>query len=152
MAYVTVYVAVVTGAFTVIGATIPQVSAVIQSGRRAKREERERRESAKRDACVALLRSVGELRTQVANNHDYRGNEIAERLALVRQYAVAAKVDAVNVALLVPQSLAGPAMQLAAAAASLAVAAENTRLPPDFTDLDRCVEKLTTEALDPGQS
>lgn len=152
MADITVYVAVVTGVFAVIGATIPQASAVIQNGRQAKREQHGRYELAKREACVALLRSVHELRTQVANNHDYRGNQTAERLALVRQYASATDVAALNVALLAPQPLADLARQLAAAAERQAVEAENTTRPPDFTVLDQCVAAFTTEAVKTSQS
>jgi len=152
MADLTVYVAVTTGVFTVIGATIPQVSAVIQNSRQAKRAEREQYKSAKRDACVALLRSAGELRTQVADNQDYHGAEVAERLALVRKYAAAVQVNAVNVALLVPRPLGGLATELAQAAARLAVSAENTKVPPDFTGLDKRVEAFTAEAVQTSQS
>jgi hypothetical protein len=146
MADITVYVAVVTGVFTVIGATIPQAAAVIQSSRRAQAEERERYGSAKRDACLDLLRSVGQLRTQVANNHDYRGNEMAPRLALVREHAANTKVYAAKVAFLVPQPLADLAAKLDMAAASLATSAENPARPPDFTELDERVAAFTAEA------
>lgn len=146
MSDVTVYVAIVTGVFTVIGATIPQAAAVIQSNRRAEREARERYESAKCDACVDLLRSVGQMRTQIANNHDYRGNETAPLLALVRQHAADAQVQAVKVAFLGSKPLAELATDLAKAIARLAVKAENTTRPPDFSDLDARVAAFTTEA------
>ncbi len=144
----TVYVAVVTGVFAVLGATIPQAAAVIQSGRQARRLEREQFESGKRDACVSLLRSAGQLRTQIANNHAYQGNQLAPRLELVRQHAAATEICAVSVALLVPQPLGGLAMQLAKAASRLAVKAEeNPKHPPDFSELDNCVSEFTSEAV-----
>lgn len=147
MSDTTVYVAIVTGVFAVIGATIPQASAVIQTTRLAKREQRDRQAAIRREACVTLLRSVNDLRTQVADNHDYRGSEMAQRLALVRQYASAADISAFDVTLLVPDPLAGLARELAAAAARLAALGENTSRPPDFTEIESCAAAFTAEAV-----
>src|ERR1700733_12630385 len=102
----TVLVAVVAGGFTFLAATLPQITSAVQSTRQAKREQSERFETARREACVALLKASGELRTQVANNHDYHGDEMTARLALVREHAAAAQVAAASVALLVAQPLA----------------------------------------------
>jgi hypothetical protein len=144
----TVYIAIVTGVFTVIGATIPQAAAVIQTARQARRLEREQFQLEKRDACVALLRSAAELRTQIANNHAYQGAELAPRLELVRQHSAATKLSAVSVALLVSQPLGSLATELATAASRLAVNAEdNPKRPPDYSELDNCVAAFTTEAI-----
>lgn len=151
MTDLTVYVAVVTGVFTVIGATIPQVSTVIQNGRQAKHAEREQYKSAKRDACVALLRSAGKLRTQLADNQDYHGGETAERRALVRKHAAAVQVNAASVALLVPKPLADFATELAETAARLAVSAENPKVPLEFGEFDKRVDAFTAEAVRTSQ-
>jgi hypothetical protein len=155
MANDTVLIALVTGGFAVLGATLPQITSVVQSARRDKRKQSERFETARRDACVALLKAAGELRTQVANNHDYHGDEMTARLALVREHATAAQVAAASVALLVAQPLAELAMELAAAAGELAMeAAETTSLEqrasirlPDFAKLDRCIAAFTASAV-----
>jgi hypothetical protein len=154
MADVPVTVAVITASAAVVGAMVPQVGIAIQSARQARRERRERYESARREACVALLRAAADLRTQVSNNRDYHGEEMASRLAEVRAYAADAQVHAVNISLLVPRSLAELAQQLATAARDLAATtAANTDLDkgwviraPDFTELDACVEAFTTVA------
>lgn len=144
----TVYVAIVTGVFTVIGATIPQAAAVIQTGKQARRLEREQFASQKRDACVALLRSAADLRTQIANNHAYQGIELAPRLELVRQHSAATELGAVSVALLVSQPMGSLATALATAASRLAVnAEENPKRPPDYSELDNCVAAFAAEAI-----
>ncbi len=151
----TVLVAIVTGSSTLLAATVPLAAGVMQSTRQAKREQSERFKTAQRDACVALLKASGELRTQVANNHDYHGDEMSARLALVREHAAAAQVAAASVALLVAQPLARLAMELAAAASELAMAAaRNTRLdqgasiqPPDFEKFDGCIAAFTASAI-----
>jgi hypothetical protein len=110
---------------------------------------------AQRDACVALLKASGELRTQVANNHDYHGDDMTDRLALVRKHESAAQLAAARVAMLVAQPLAQLAGELSAAASELAMAAaKNTRLdqgssirPPDFTKIDGCIAAFTASAV-----
>jgi hypothetical protein len=146
---VSVYVAVVSAGAGVAGAAIPQIAFVVRDVRQAERDRHERRAEAKRKACLDLLRSAGELRTQVANAAQYHGDEMGTRLADIRKYAAAAQLHAVNVALLAPRKLAEPAQRLAAAASRLAAAAaDGTDLrvnemirPPDFTELD---ETFTT--------
>jgi hypothetical protein len=94
-----------------------------------------------------LLRSVGEMRAQVANSYEYRGTGIDARLADTRKYAAAIELRALNVVLLAPGQFAEPAELLAAAVRNLAKAtADNTDLTlgtmirsPDFDELDECV-------------
>jgi hypothetical protein len=155
MTDVTVYVAVISASAAVVGATIPLVGTAIESARQARRDRAERYESAKRQACVELVQAVEDLRTQVANNHDYHGDEMAARLGLVRTYAAAAKVQAVSISLLVPQQLAEPAQELAAAAGRVAEAAERntdlvlgvSRERPDLTELDAWIAAFKTRAV-----
>ncbi len=141
---VSIYVAVITAGAGVAGAGIPHFAIVARDVRLAERDRRERRAAAKRQACLDLLRSAGELRMQVANAAQYHGDEMGTRLADVRKSAAAAQLHAVNVALLAPRKLGEPAQRLAAAASRLATAAadgtdmrvqEMIRLP-DFTELD----------------
>lgn len=165
MADSTVYVAAITGAFTVLGASVPLATSVLQSKRQADSEERrfkdtqrERHRSEIRDACMALRRAVGDLRTQVANNYDYHGEEMAARLARVREHAQAAEIHAVHVSMR-DEYLGGLAMRLGTAASQLAVkTAANTdvdggvvTLPPDFTELDECIAAFVEKAKGTGQ-
>jgi hypothetical protein len=115
----------------------------------AKRGRRERRIEATREACINLLRAVGELRTEVANILSYRGDRagMAARLATVREYAQSSQLNAVAVALLSPEGLAVAAERLAASASGLADAtARLTDLDqgvlveaPEFSELDESV-------------
>jgi hypothetical protein len=156
MADVSIYVAVISASAAILGAAVSPLSAARQVSVQAKRDREERRETALRQACMDLLRAAADLRTQVANNHEYHGNETPARLAQVRQHAADAGVHAVSIALQAPQALADPARRLAAAADRLAVAtAENTDLdmgvsvrPPDFTELDTCVEAFSKLAVE----
>ncbi len=158
MADVSIYVALITAGAAVVGAAIPQVAIVARDVRQSERDRRERRVESRRQACLDLLRAVGELRTQVANNAQYHGNEMGARLAEVRKCAAAAELNAVSVALLDPDKLAEPAEQLAAAASRLAaVAAESTNLSlgnmihaPDFTELDETIVTFRRIAKDGG--
>jgi hypothetical protein len=166
MADTTVIVAIVTGTFAIIGATIPQVTTVLQSRRQAESAERQAKDvvrehhlAEKRDACTALRRAVGELRNQVASNYDYHGDEMTERLARVREFAEAAQIQAVYIAMLLPEPIAGLAMRLGAAASRLAVkTAEHTDInagvvnfAPDFTELDPCTAAFVREAVNSDQ-
>jgi hypothetical protein len=147
MASVPIYVAAITAAAGVLGAAIPQLSILLRDVRQAERDRGERRAAERRQACLDLLRAVGELRTQVANNADYNGTEMGERLAKVRKFAADAQLHAVSVALLAPVTFAEPAERLAVAANRLAeAAASDTDLKfgstvrrPNFSELDKCV-------------
>jgi uncharacterized protein YicC (UPF0701 family) len=157
MSDVSIYVAVITAAAGVAGAAISQVTGALRESRQAKRDREERHATAARQACEKLLRAVGNLRTQVANNKSFRGNRetMTPRLEMVRKYAAAARVHAASVALLVPADVAEEADRLAAAAGSLAEWTEqNTDLDlgavngePDFGDLDRCAAGFRIKAM-----
>jgi hypothetical protein len=156
----TVWVAAIAAGAAVVGATIPLVGTAIQSARQARRDRLERYQLYKRQACVELIRAVEDLRTQVANNHDYHGDEMAARLGLVRQYAAAAKVQAASISLLVPPELADPAQQLAEAAGRLAEAAERSTdlvlgvstARPDPTELDASIAAFKTSAVNESRT
>ena len=100
---------------------------------RGTRVRREDHTEALQQASVELLRAVTELRTGVANTHEYRGDRMgmAAQLAAIRTRAADSQVHALNVALLAPESLAQPAQDLARAANRLAEGATRE------TDLDR---------------
>lgn len=144
MADVSIYVAVISAGAGIIGATISQATTAIRDGRRAERDRKERLADARHQACVRLLREVLNLRVRVANNQDYHGEEMAARLAEIRECAATVEAEAVGVALMVAPELAKMADHLALAAARLAtVATENTSLQlgastqaPDFSELD----------------
>jgi hypothetical protein len=92
---------------------------------------------------------VTELRMRVANDFEYRGPEMAERLAEVRVCSASAQVHAFDLALLAPD-LAAEANALAVAVTRLAIAAENNIDLTlgiaihllDFTELDEFSERL----------
>jgi hypothetical protein len=132
---ITLYVAIVTGGFTAIGAAIPQFS----TSRQAKRAERERSGAIRRDACLALVRSAVELRTQVANCYEGGGSDMAPQLAAIRERAATAEICAHTVAFMLPP-LAGLAMSIGAVAMRLAEEAErHPKRPPSFLDLNACI-------------
>jgi hypothetical protein len=160
---VNVYVAVIAAVAGVSGAAISQAFSIIRDDRQAERDrqerERDRQErqaTERQDACRELLRAAVELRTQVANNFDYHGTDMGERLAKVRDYAAAAQIPAVSVSMLAPRQFAEPADRLAAAASRLAeAAAANTNLmqgsmttTPSFSELNECVETFRRIAVD----
>jgi hypothetical protein len=162
MTDVSVYVAVISAGAAIIGASLPQVSAIIQDGRKAKRDrlqaERDRQEQVadqRRRACVQLLRTALRLRVLVMNVQDYHGTELASLLAEIRDCAATAEVEAVSVALMVPPGHGKAAEQLAEAAGRLAfVVARNASLelgasvqPPDFSELDECVQGFKAMAM-----
>jgi hypothetical protein len=161
MADVSIFVALITASAAVLGAAVSPVSTAYQNSRQAKRELDDRHDTALRDACVDLLRSVGDLRDQVADNYDYPGgDEMVTRLAQVRQHMTAAKVDAVKVALLEPRVLGKPAKQLADAADRLAtMAAKSTdkrvraaNRAPEFTELDTYATAFSESAVNHARS
>jgi hypothetical protein len=157
MADSSIFVALIAASAGVLGAAVSPFSTAYQNSRQAKRELEERHDTALRDACVDLLRAVGDLRDQVADNYDYSGgDEMDVRLAEMRKHVTAAKVDAVKVALLAPQALGQPARQLAEAADRVAVmAAKSTdkkiraaNRAPDFGELDDRIAVFSERAVD----
>jgi hypothetical protein len=159
MSDVSIYVALISGLAGVAGATVSQVTTAFREGRQAKRDRQEKHEEAKRRACEELLRAVGNLRTQVANNYTYHGEEMGTRLERVRNYAAAAQLHAVGVSLLAAESLAMLADVMAKAANSLAEwAVENTNLEqgsmirePNFRDLDDRTKAFIEKVVGNGQ-
>lgn len=157
MADVPVFVAAITAGAALLGAAITPVSTAIQNSRQVKRDREERHDTALHEACVALLRTIGELRDQVENNYEYPGgDEMGARLAQMRQFVTAAKVHAVSIALLEPRALAKLADQLAKAAERLGVTAAASTDPrvrasnrrPEFGELDACTEAFCEGAVD----
>jgi hypothetical protein len=149
MADSTIAAAIIAASAAVAGATIPAVAAAIATARVKLHERREKQETERREACVALLQAVGDLRTQVANNYDYHGPETAARLAIVRAHAASVRLYAIRVALAAPplglaaDELASAAEQLAratAAATDLSLGAMISE--PDLTELDDRTQAL----------
>jgi hypothetical protein len=125
-------VALITGAV----ALIPQGFIFWQKWLQDKEAGHDRRTTSVRRACESLYTTVSDLRTQIRTNYDYHGSEMRERLEKVWRYAGDADKQAVRIEFLADSDLAGPARQLATAAAEAAKAAAAK------TDLDmgRCVE------------
>lgn len=126
MADVPLYVAIVSAAAGLVGATIPQVTTVIRETRKAERDrwerERDRQEQLAhevRDVCVNLLRAAGELRTLTENMTSYRGDGTRALLGDVRGHAEATRLHAAEVGLRVSGQLAESAYQVAATATDL---------------------------------
>jgi hypothetical protein len=157
MVDVPIYVAVITAAAGIIGAAIPQVSMDLRAARKDDRDRRDRQAAQLRQACADLLRAAADLRTQIANNHTYRGDRAAmvERLEKVRQYAADTQVSSVSVGMLMPRRLAQPARRVADAAGRLAEAAvRNTNLDlggmdpePNYDELDQATRAFEEKAL-----
>jgi hypothetical protein len=122
MAGVSIWVAVVTAGAGIIGAAIPQVVSVVRDVRQAERDRRERSATMTRNACVALLRVAGEVRTLTESIRSYRGvaDGMRERVEEVRGRAEATRVHAAEVSMQVPARLAEYADQVASAASDLA--------------------------------
>ncbi len=155
MVDVPIYVAIITAAAGIIGAAIPQITSLMRDVRQSERDRLERHSAATRQACLDMLRAASELRTQIANNHEYEGAEMGDRLALVRKWAAETQLHAVSVGLQVPAVLADPAARIAEAACRLAaVTAQNTNLAqgvmpldPDFGELDERVAAFRQIAI-----
>jgi hypothetical protein len=82
MTGVSIYVtAIISASAAILGASITPLTTVYQNARAAHRDQRVRHETAVRDECAKLLRTVWDVRTMVANNHDYHGDEMGARLA-----------------------------------------------------------------------
>ena len=160
MTDVPLYTAVIAGCAAVVGAAIPTIGVVVQGALGARRDRQERYEADKGQACVELVQAAENLRTQVADNHDYHGDEMGERLAQVRAFAALARVQAVRISLMAPQRLSEAAQALAAAASRLAEAAEaSTNLQqgastarPGFRDLEDCIAAFKAEAVRDAQA
>lgn len=154
MSDVPLYVAAVTAAAGVGGAAIPAITVLLRDVRQAERDRRERAAGTKRQACLDLLHAAGELRARVANTIQYSGDQLAAGMAEIRDAEAAVHLQAANVALLAPQTLAEPADQVARAASHLAATAvEDTGKratmirPPDFTGLDVTVTAFRESAV-----
>jgi hypothetical protein len=89
---VSIYVAIITAAAGVLGATIPQVAMYRRDTRQAEWDRRDRRAETKRQACLDLLRAAGQLRTRVADAAQYHGDEMRGKLAAVRKSAAAVEL------------------------------------------------------------
>ena len=149
--------AVITAGAGIIGAAIPQVAIVVRDVRQAERDRRERYSAMTRDACVALLRSAGEVRTLTESIRSYRGdaNGMRERVEEVRNRAEATRVHAAEVSMQAPDRLAEPADRVAVAASDLADdVLRNTDLNqgvlighPDVTRLMGCIAAFRKEAV-----
>lgn len=158
MADVPAYVAIITAGAGIIGAAIPQVTMVIRDVRQAERDRRERSATATRDACVALLRASGEVRTLTEGLSGYRGEAsgMRDRVDELRRRVGETRVHAAEVSMLAPAKLAGPADRLASAASDLADdVARNTSLDqgvlvgkPDFSRLAECIAEFRFAAVD----
>lgn len=147
MTNVPLYTAVISGCAAVAGAAIPTIANTVQNVLAARRDRWDRHQADKRQACLELVQAAENLRNQVANNHDYHGDEMGDRLAQVRAFAAQARIQAVRLSLAASPELAQSAQELATAASRLAEAAEartdlrqgaSTELP-DFSDLDACI-------------
>jgi hypothetical protein len=157
MTNVPLYVAVITAGAGLIGALIPQAALVIREVRQAEKDRHERFVTATRDACVAVLRAAGELRTLVENIRSYRGDAsgMRGRVEDVLNHAEATRLHAASVSLLVPGRLATPADKVAAAARALAEdVVRNTNLDrgvsigfADTGALDTCITDFRDEAV-----
>lgn len=130
MPEVSLYVAAITAAAGLLGATIPTVAGSWRDSHRAEQDRRDRIAAADRQACIDLFRTAGELRMEVANAADYHGPEMVGRLAGIRKISAAVQAYAATVELLAPGPLGGSATELARAAEDFAAAAA------DSTDLD----------------
>jgi hypothetical protein len=155
MAEVSLYVAAITAAAGIVGATIPQVASFAHDARQAKRDRSERRAGDMRRACLDILNTAGQLRTRVGNAGQVYGGEMAARLAEIRSSAADVQLHAVSVGLLAQARLAEPAQRLADAAARLALGAERSTdraaqqmvSAPSFTELDNCATAFRDAAI-----
>jgi hypothetical protein len=152
---VPLYTAVISGCAAVLGAAVPTIASTIQNVLAVRRDRWDRHEADRRQACLELVQAAENLRTQVANNHDYHGDEMGARLAHVRAFAAQARIQAVRLSLTAPADLTQSAQELAIAASQLAEAAEartdlrqgvSTELP-NLGDLDAHVAAFRAAAV-----
>jgi hypothetical protein len=156
MADVSIWVPVIAAGAGIIGATISQVTAVVRDARQDKRDRRERSGTMTRDACVALLRAAGEVRTLTESICSYRGNAtgMMERVEQARSNSEATRVHAAEVGMQVT-ALAGAADQLASAANDLVDDIVRNMDPnqgllidkPDAAKLVKCIAAFRDEAV-----
>lgn len=151
MADATIPAAAIAAAAGVSGAAVSPLVVLVQRSFQTKRSRSERLKT----ACKNLRGAVASVRIQVANNHDYRGDEMAERLAMLRQYASDAALHAFDIGMNASEPLAGAAKQLSEEADRLVMAAEkSTDLAlggsserPDFTELDKRIAAFSEAAV-----
>jgi hypothetical protein len=154
MADTTIAAAIISASAAVAGATIPAAAAAVATARVKLHERREKQETERREACMALLQAVGDLRTQVSNNYEYHGPETAARLAMVRAHAAAVRLQAIRVALAAPPlsvstgELASAAEQLARATAAATDINMGVMVSqPDLTEFDSRTQELGTAVI-----
>ena len=123
MPEVSLYVALITAAAAIVGASLPLITTLLRDVRQAERDRRERIAGSQQQVCLNLLGSAGELRTQVENAADYQGPKMTDLLAEIRKSAEAVRQNAAIVELLAPVKLGEPAERLAKTAEKLTAAA-----------------------------
>jgi hypothetical protein len=151
MVNVPIWVAIITALAGIIGAAIPQGAILIRDVRQGERDRKERSDAATRDACVALLRAAGELRSLAEGWRSYRGDPTAvlARVAEARGLAETTRLHAVNVSMQVPGQLGTPANDVADAATALvADVVQNTDLSHGVVLGDPNVSALVTSIND----
>jgi len=154
MSDVSIYVALVSAGAAVIGAAVPQVTGAVRDARQARRNRRADDALLRRQACLDLLRAVGELRARVAGYYEQRGPDMPAHLAEVRRCLADTQLCVASVALLPPGSLANDANAIGNAAIALTDrAAGGTGISlgamsgsPDFKELDGCVAAFRARA------
>jgi hypothetical protein len=152
---VSVYVAAITAGAAVIGAAVSQVPILIRDARQAGQDRHERHADVRRQACLNLLGAAAELQAKVANAGQYRGKDMSDRLAEVRECAAAVKLHAATIELLAPKPFATLADHLAKEAAKFAQqAVTNTDLKlnqmvevPNPCDLEQAAEAFRARAV-----
>jgi hypothetical protein len=147
--------AVISASAAILGASITPLTTIYQNARYARRDQQLQHETAVRTECIKLLHAVWDLRTMVANNHEYHGDEMGARLAKVRRRAADASMKWVIIATLAPSDLGGSARRLGMAADLLAVeAAKYTDLDrgrsiraPEFGEVDSCIKDFSARVV-----
>jgi hypothetical protein len=151
---VSIYAAGITAAAALMGTALPLLSTTIKDSRRAEQARREQGAQRRRLACMDLLRAAGQFRARVADYYGNQGDDMARRLAAIREQAAETSLCAASVALLPPGSLAEAANAIAAAADVLAAVAEtNTQKAlkavsgsANFKEFDECVVSFRRRA------
>ena len=152
---VSLYVAAITAGAALVGAGASLIPVYLRDIRQARQDRRDRHADTRRQACLDLLRAAEDLRTTVANAADYHGEEMSARLAQIRTFAAAVRINAANLELLAPGTFSGLADELAKAAAKFAAqAGANTDLKlnemvaaPDPTELGEAIEVFRKQAV-----
>lgn len=148
---VSIYVALIAGG----AGLVPQILLWQQHVGQAKLARREQATAEVRRFCQALYDAAVDVETEVRRNRDYRGTDMAARLAKVRELAAAADKTANTIAFLSPDGLATAARQVADSAREISGAAdENTDLVlgalvmlPDFAELDKTRGEFRRQAV-----